>query len=94
MYCFHIKTNDPYDETQGQAQLWVTLTYLSRSQRLINLGSYKLYIAFLSIQFIELYIHEDGDFELFCCKYCHNDISENSRSGGEEIEEALDLVHN
>ena len=43
MYCFHIKTNDPYDETQSQAQLWVTLTYLSRSQRLINIGSYKLY---------------------------------------------------
>ena len=32
MYCSHIKTNDPYDETQGQAQLW-----------LINHGSYKLY---------------------------------------------------
>ena len=31
-----------YDETQGQAQGWVTLTYLSRSQRLINLRAYNL----------------------------------------------------
>ena len=41
MYCFHIYTTDPYDETQVQG--WVTLTYLSRSQRLINLCSYNLY---------------------------------------------------
>ena len=37
IYYFHINTSDPYDKTQGQ------VTYLSRSQMLINLGSYNLY---------------------------------------------------
>ena len=36
-------TSNPYDETEGQVQGWVTLPYLSRSQRLINLSVYNLY---------------------------------------------------
>ena len=31
-----IPCSDLYDETQGQVQSWVTLTYFSRSQRLIK----------------------------------------------------------
>ena len=33
---FHINTCDPYDETKGQVQRWVTLTNFLRSQRLIK----------------------------------------------------------
>ena len=36
LYYFHINTSDPYDETQGEVQRWVTLTYFSGTQRLIK----------------------------------------------------------
>ena len=36
LYYFHIITSDPFFEKQGQVQGLVTLTYFSRSQRLIK----------------------------------------------------------
>ena len=36
LYYFQITTSDPYDKTQGQIKTLVTLTYLSRSQKVIK----------------------------------------------------------
>ena len=71
LYCFHINTSNPYDETEGKSQGWVTLTYLSRSQRLINPCSHNLYRFRIHInQLIELiklyFTFEDCDLQLFC----------------------------
>ena len=56
MCCFNIDTSDLYDEIQGQIEGRVTLTYLPRSQRLINLGSYNLY---------RFHIHRIGPIKMY-----------------------------
>ena len=86
IYCFHINIIDPYNETPDQAQRCVTLTvtYVSRSQRLINLGSYNLYHFCIhtidrNTSNLKMVI-----LSFFCCQTY--DVSGDFRSGGEEIE--------
>ena len=61
LYYFHNNTCDPYEETQGQVQIWVTLTYFLRSQRLIkekvchrDISTPKIYITSILIPVIHM----------------------------------------
>ena len=69
-------------------KLKVKFTFMSRSQMLIHLGSYNLYR--FSIHTIDrtdkTLCQIRVSLSFFVIKYCHRDISENSRAGGEEIE--------
>ena len=78
---FQINSSDRRYESQ--VQRWVTLTYLARSQRLINLGLYNLY--HFRIHSIERLNLKMVDLSFFVGKHSYHDISENTRSGGTEI---------